>query len=215
VQLLALAVASGMTQYEDELALQSELALGRLEREYRAFDARYAETTIDPARVRELARARLNGSEPERSAAPQLSAAVFLASGVSPRASFDGRVRRHLQALLIQNDLERAVYDVLLKESHGAATREQRVRAFEHFGRFAQALFMAHVAWRQTPDDPFPPALAPVMRRTAKDLLVLLEQLDALGTFEVPPAPRERAALLNAAVHALRGLRTARAAVTS
>jgi hypothetical protein len=220
VQLLALALANGMTQYEDELAQKSELALGRLEREYRAFDVRQADSTLDPARVRELARARRDdpSAERERESALQLSAAVFFASGVSPHAALEGRVRRHLQALLLRHDLERAVYDVLMKESHGDQTEALRLHAFEQFGRLAQALFMAHVAWRQTPDEPFPAGLTPVMRQTARDLLVLFDQLERLGAFERPRDAThadEHAALVNAAVHALRGLRTARAAVRS
>jgi hypothetical protein len=215
VQLLALAVASGLTQYEDELAQRSEHALGRLEREYRAFDARFAETALDPVRVRELARERERdpGADAERAAALQLSAAVFLASGVSPEAGLEARVRRHLSAVLVRHERERAIDDVLLHESRGAATTARRVIAFEQFGRLAQALFMAHVAWRETPDAPFPPALTPVMRQTARDLMALLDQLERLGVYDTP-YDGKRPELLQATVHALRGLRTARAAAS-
>jgi hypothetical protein len=213
VQLLALAVASGMTQYEDELAQRSEHALGLLERVHRAFDARFAETALDPARVRQLAHARTSDADTERATALQLSAAVFLASGVSPREATDTRVRRHLQALLLRHERERAIDEVLLHESRGAETTSRRLVAFEQFGRLAQTLFMAHVAWRQTPDTPFPPALTPVMRQTARDLLALLDQLERLGVYSTPYDGKQTG-LLQATVHALRGLRTARAAAT-
>lgn len=213
VQLLALAVASGMTQYEDELGQRSEHALGLLEREHRAFDARLAETTLDPARVRALAHARAKDADAQRAAALQLSAAVFLASGVSPHPSTEARVRRHLQAVLLRHERERAIDELLLRESRGSDTITRRLAAFERFGRLAQALFMAHVAWRQTPDAPFPSALTPVMRQTARDLLALLEQLERLGVFSAPYDGKQPE-LLRAAVHALRGLRTARAAAT-
>jgi hypothetical protein len=214
VQLLALAVASGLTQYEDELALRSEHALGILEREHRAFDARFAETALDAARIRQLAHARASDADAERGAALQLSAAVFLASGVSQHPVLESRVRRHLQALLLRHERERAIDEVRLQESRGAATTSTRVVAFEQFGRLAQALFMAHVAWRQTPDSPFPPALTPVMRRTARDLLTLLDQLERLDVYS-KPYDGKQPALLQATVHALRGLRTARAAASS
>ena len=55
-----------------------------------------------------------------------------------------------------------------------------------------------------------------VMRQAASDLVAHFSELDKAGIFgAAPPASLEDGALLRAAVHALRGLRTARSAAGS
>jgi hypothetical protein len=230
LQLLALASASGIARYRAELGLRTESALSKLERDYRALDLHEESAARDRARVEELARAELartelartekSGAYEGRARELQLSAAVFLASAVNPDPHLDGRIRRHLQSLLVRYDLDRAVYRQLLAQAghDPQELRARRAAALEQFGRLGQALFMAHLAARQSATDSVPAATARVMRQTAGEIVLLVEQLATEGAFDADAkgtARAERAALLEGAVQALRGLRSSRAAVTS
>jgi hypothetical protein len=123
------------------------------------------------------------------------------------------QARRHLNALLVGYQTERAVYDYLLDTARPSSTSSLQLEVVERLGRLEQALYAAHVAFRRQPQAEPAPHLAQVMRQAAHDLITQVRVLEQSTFLKAPAATEsERLTLLRAAVHALRGLRTARAA---
>src|SRR6185503_12505555 len=142
------------------------------------------------------------------------SAAAFRATAVLREADLEAQARRHLNALLSRYHSDRTL--LLYLEARAADAGERRsvqLAALEHLGRFEEALYNAHLTFRSDPHAAPSPATAQVMRFAARDLIERLQQLDA-KEFELQGRGAEQTpgALLRAAVHALRGLRTARVA---
>jgi hypothetical protein len=139
---------------------------------------------------------------------------VFRAVAVLGERDLDEPARRHLGALSYRYRIERALYGQLLVEADGSRSRERvHLAAVERLGRLEQALYQAHLLYR-TEHQPRPTAeLARLMRQVARDLLDHFAEARGSVLSDAPASAAHREATLRAAVHALRGLRTARIAI--
>jgi hypothetical protein len=223
LDLLAFAVLGGLTQYQrplEEWTLASLRALDQQDRELaarpgsgelgRAELEKLAQDWQDPGHSPEGNDASLRGA---RRAAWTLhtSAAVFRATAVLADPELEMQARRQLSVLLFRYPTDRALYAYRTQKAHGRAEQSRvRLEALENLGRLEEALYSAQLGLRSLDPAQAAPRTTLVMRLAAHDLIEQLRGLDA-SAFE-DQAPEPRAALLRAAVHALRGLRTARAA---
>jgi hypothetical protein len=216
LDLLSLAVLGGLEQYRERLAQATERALRRLERVQRSQSMQPGSGPLDGQQLARLAREwrTPHGSGPPGALDLHCSAAVFRATAVLRDDDLDAPARRHLNALLSRYSNERALYRYLETTARNERERSSaRVEAIEKLGRFEEALYNAHLSFRSDANSAPAPNTARVMRLAARDLIDRLQGLDSRD-FEPSPsdAPERRRDLLRAAVHALRGLRTARVA---
>jgi hypothetical protein len=142
------------------------------------------------------------------------SVAVFRGVAVLNEAPLAAAARQHQRALLGRYRRDRALYRYLIAT---AQDERERVRvqlgALENLGRLEEALYGAQLTLQGGPDRTPGSETARVMRMAARELVEHWHSLEAssLASRTRLPEP-ERVALVRAAVHALRGLRTARIA---
>lgn len=220
LDLLSLSSLRGMRQYQERLAHLTQLSLRHLD--YASRDGAAPPRgggELDVERLRE--RADAWRADPRRGLRAmqqlQLSMAAFRAIGVLDEPALELQARLHLKRLLLRYGPDRALYEHLVATSVDAAEKTRAGReAVEYFGRLEQALYGAHLAFRRR-EHPEPEGrTATVMRQAASDLAAHLHELEQARVFEAAlPARLEDGVLLRAAVHALRGLRTARSAAGS
>ena len=221
LDLLSFATLGGLTQYRERLAQLTQRSLTHLDRQYRDANARQGTGKLDALELRQLAEA----WERQRNGGPaadqlhdelHISAAVFRAVAVLAEPELELQARRHLNTLLFRYETDRALYQHLLTAStEPGQTIAVRLSAFESLGRLEQALYNAHLAFRREARPDPAPRTASVMRQAAYDLIDHWQHLRQTELFEAQhrDTPGGHSVLLRAAVHALRGLRTARIAV--
>jgi hypothetical protein len=219
LDLLSLLSLRGVTKYHERLAHLTHASLRQLDLGSRDSEARPSGAELDVEQLRQ--RAEAWRAAPENSLAAtrelQLSMATFRAIGVLHEPALELQARLHVRRLLSRYGPDRALYEYLVTTSLDAAERTRaRLEAVEYFGRLEQVLYGAHLAFRRQ-EHPEPEGRARmVMRQAASDLVAHFHELDEAGVFAAGPAANlEDGALLRAAVHALRGLRTARSAAGS
>ncbi len=215
LDLTAFAALAGMRDESAKLGQLTYESLKRLELGYREWNTARVDGGLDAASVDELGKSFREGGELEPGAAElHASAAVFRAVAVLAERDLDEPARRHLGALSYRYRIERALYGHLLAEADGAKARARvHLTAVERLGRLEQALYQAHLLYR-TEHQPQPTAeLARLMRQVARDLLDHLAQARGSVLSDTPANAAQREPALRAAVHALRGLRTARIAL--
>lgn len=216
LDLAAFATLAGMRDQAAQLGQLAYESLRRLEVSYREWHAPRGDGELDGPTLARLGKAFREGGELQPSAAElHASAATFRAVAVLGERDLDERARRHLGALSYRHRVERALYAQLLAEADSAAARERvHVTAVERLGRLEQALYQAHLLYRTEQRRDPTPELARSMRQVARDLLDHLREARGSILADASPAgAAHRDAVLRAAVHALRGLRTARVAI--
>jgi hypothetical protein len=216
LDLLSLGVLGGLEQYRERLAHATQRALRRLDRAQRSQSVQPGSGALDAQQLALLAQAwrAPRGSEPPGALDLHCSAAVFRATAVLRDDDLDTQARRLLNTLLSRYRNDRALYRYLETTARNERERrDARVEALENLGRFEEALYNAHLSFRKDASSPPAPYTAQVMRLAARDLIDRLQNLDSRDFQPAPSdAPERRRELLRAAVHALRGLRTARVA---
>jgi hypothetical protein len=219
LDLLSLLSLRGVSKYQERLAHLTHASLRHLDLGSRDSASRPGGRELDAQKLRERAEAWRSAPKPvaDGPGELQLSMATFRAIGVLDEPALELQARLHLQRLLVQYAPDRALYEYLVATSVDAAEKTRaRLEAVEYLGRLEQALYGAHLAFRRR-EHPEPEGrTGTVMRQAASDLVAHLRELDQAGIFaSATPASVEDGALLRAAVHALRGLRTARSAARS
>ncbi len=217
LDLLCFAILGGLTEYREALARVTQSALRRLDREQRGGSARRGSGELGADGLEQMAAQwRRRGSTGERRGSDlHLSAAAFRAVAVLAEPQLEVQAAGQLNALLFRYRLERALYRELLTTSSAPGEQVQiRLAALENLGRLEQALYAAHLSFRRL-DRPDPaPRTAAVMRQAALDLVEHWRELRRASVYDGRAGSDvARGDLLRAAVHALRGLRTARVAV--
>jgi hypothetical protein len=208
LDLLSLAVLGGLGEYRERLALAAQSTLRRLTLAQRAQPVPIGAGALQRQQLAELARAwqSRDGSTPPGAEDLHAGAALFRAAAVLEDRGLNALARPQLAALIARYRNDRALYRYLEARAEDASARRRlRLQALENLGRFEELLYNAHLSFRGSAEAPPAPDTARAMRLAARDLL---ERLSAL---EAPAAANDqRRELLRAAVHALRGLRTAR-----
>ncbi len=213
LDLLSLAMLGGATRHRPRLEHLTQATLTHLDRRTRASPARQGHE-LTGSDIEALAQ--LWGqpkARHERATDLQLSSVVFRAVAVLQDPDLDSQARRHLNALLFRVRVDRALTAHLLTGANPGAAEQVRLSRVEELGRLEQALYNAHLAFRSSEAAAPPQRIGVIMRQVARDVIDHLEALDLEGTAQVSGAAR--AERLEAAVQALRGLRTARAATPS
>jgi hypothetical protein len=208
LDLLSFAVLGGLSEYRERLALAAQGTLRRLTLARRDQPVPIGAGLLQREQLLELARAwhDAGGSEPPGAAELHASAALFRAAAVLQDPGLDALARPHLGALIAGYRNDRTLYLYLEASARDSQARQRvRMQALENLGRFEELVYNAHLAFRGAAEAAPAPDTARAMRVAARDLLERLAVLDA-----APPAKDQRRQLLRAAVHALRGLRTAR-----
>lgn len=206
LDLLALATLAGMSEHSERLARSAHAALQDLELSFRDASAlrKDADTLAwrDPGEI-----------QPDVTAL-EASAAVFRAVAVLDAHDLDVRARRHLAALSLHYQAARALFDRLLPLARSADEKHRvHLAALERLGRLEEALYLAHLGLRRGDASEPAPGMGRFMRQVARDLLDHWSSARASGRFDATADRDElQEASLRAAVHALRGLRTARIA---
>jgi hypothetical protein len=207
LDLLSLAVLGGLSEYRERLALAAQSTLRRLTLAQREQPVPIGVGLLQREQLLELARAwhAADGSDPPGAAELRAGAALFRAAAVLGDPGLDAQARPHLGTLIARYRNDRTLYRYL-EASAGDVRARQRVRAqaLENLGRFEELLYNAHLAFRGAAEGAPAPDTARAMRVAARDLLERLAVLDS------PPEVNDQRQRLRAAVHALRGLRTAR-----
>lgn len=214
LDLAAFATLAGMREHAALLGQLTYDSLRRLELAHREWSApRGGE--LDGSTLARLGKAFHEGGELQPSAAElHASGATFRAVAVLGERDLDEPARRHLGALSYRHRVERAVYAHLLTQAGDAADRRRvHLTALERLGRLEQALYQAHLLYRTEQRRAPTPELARSMRQVARDLLDHLREARGSILADGSADGTERDAVLRAAVHALRGLRTARIAI--
>jgi hypothetical protein len=218
LDLLSFATLGGLTQYRERLAQLTQRSLSHLDRQYRDANARQGAGKLEALDLKQLAEVWEQRGGPNGPATDELhiSAAVFRAVAVLAEPELEQRARRHLSTLLFSYQTDRALHHHLLTTSADPGRAiAVRLAALESLGRLEQALYSAHLAFRREARPDPAPRTASVMRQAAHDLIDHWQHLRQTALFE--PQHGEvaggRSELMRAAVHALRGLRTARIAV--
>jgi len=215
LDLLSLGVLGGLEQYRERLARATQRALRRLDLVQRSQSVQPGSGPLDSQQLARLAQAwrAPHGSEPPGARDLHASAAVFRATAVLEDDDLDAQARRHLNSLLSRYRNDRALYRYLETTARNERERSTaRVEAIENLGRLEEALYNAHLTIRSDASSAPAPSTARVMRLAARDLIERLQGLDSRDFEQKSDAPERRRDLLRAAVHALRGLRTARVA---
>jgi hypothetical protein len=217
LDLLSFATLGGLTQYRERLAQLTQRSLTRLERQYRDANARQGAGKLEALDLKQMAEVWEQRSGPGGPRADELhtSAAVFRAVAVLAEPELELQARRHLSTLLFRYQTDRALYHHLLTASADPSRATAvRLSALESLGRLEQALYSAHLAFRRAARPDPAPRTASVMRQAAHDLIDHWQHLRQTALFEAHgDTTARRSVLMRAAVHALRGLRTARVAV--
>lgn len=212
LELLSLATLRGLDQYRERLAHLTQATLRHLDLRSRAVGTRPGSGELDRVELRRRADAWRAAQRSSTAAAHELllSMAAFRAVGVLAEPALDLQALLHLKTLLFRYGQDRALFQYLVASAVDPAEKTRaRLEAIEYFGRLEQALYGAHLAFRRRGRPGPEPRTAAVMRRAAGDLIEHYRELERAGVFE---APAPDAGVLRAAVHALRGLRTARSA---
>lgn len=208
LDLLSLAVLGGLSQYRERLALAAQSTLRRLTLAQREHPVPLGAGLLQREQLIELARAwhAADGGDPPGAAELRAGAALFRAAAVLEDPGLDALARPHLATVITRYSHDRALYRYLEASARDARARERvRLQTLENLGRFEELLYNAHLAFRGAADAAPTPDTARAMRVAARDLL------ERLPVLEAPSAAKDqRRQLLRAAVHALRGLRTAR-----
>lgn len=211
LDLLSLAVLGGLAQYRDRLAQTAHKTQRRLTLAQRERALPVGTGLLRREQLVELARAwqSTSGSEPPGAVELHASAALFRAAAVLQDPALDELARPQLAALLARYPADRTLYLYLEASAPDARARSRvRVQALENLGRFEEALYNAYLAFRGEADAAPTPDTAGAMRLAARDLLERLAAFDTPSEAQTEQEQQRR--LLRAAVHALRGLRTAR-----
>jgi hypothetical protein len=213
LDLLSFAMLAGITRYRTRLEHLTQASLTHLDRQMRASPARQGRE-LTAADIDGLARVwRLPGSRQERATDLHLSQVVFRAVAVLQDPDLDTQARRHLNALLFRFRVDRALTAHLLANADAKTAASVRLSAVEELGRLEQALYNAHLAFRGSGTAAPPQRVGVAMRQIARELIDHVAALQLEGA--TPAQGAAQAELLQAAVQALRGLRTARAATPS
>lgn len=213
----ALAAVSGFELERSALEKLTSRGVAILERGYRELSRSRGRGEIEPSEVKRLAKLKRNGKGLFGLPAEglELTEAVFRSVMYLRTPEIREQGRRVLAGLTYRHRVDRALLAAALSEPK-AELRALRVAALELDGRTLQALYSAHIALRARGQRGLPAGIVRVMRETAYDLLMSLQALQREGelrsTLERDAAfGRSEEAELRAAVHALRGLRVARA----
>lgn len=216
LDLLSLAVLGGMSQYEDRLAHATRRELRRLDQQHRTRDLQPGAGDPSPDQLQALAakwRAEQR-SRPPGALDLHWSAAAFRGAAVLGEAALAAAARQHQRALLGSYRSDRALYRYLEATARDGQERTRvQLAALENLGRFEEALYGAHLTFVRGAASPPGSETARVMRMIARDLIDRWHRLEeSTLTSRGALAPEEHTLLVRAAVHALRGLRTARVA---
>lgn len=217
LDLLAFATLADLTRDRERLAKAAHGLLRQLELLYRDLGASRGSAELEKATLARAAETWDAGELEPSVAALHASAAVFRAVAVLDAPDLAQRARRHLGALTLRYQVEREIYPQLLARAARDSERERiHLVALERLGRLAEALYHAHLGMSEPRSTPSP-ALARLMRQVARDLLNHWSSLRESDCFSVSSGGSDdrahRVTALRAAVHALRGLRSARVAV--
>jgi len=208
LDLLSFAVLGGLSEYRERLALAAQSTLRRLTLAQREQSVPIGAGLLQREQLVELARAwhAADGGDTPGAAELRASAALFRAAAVLGDPGLDALARPHLGTQIARYRNDRTLYRYLEASARDARARQRvRAQALENLGRFEELLYNAHLAFRGAAEAAPAPDTARAMRVAARDLLERLAVLDAPA--EANDQRRQR---LRAAVHALRGLRTAR-----
>lgn len=216
LDLLSLAVLGGMRQYEARVARATRRELRRLDQQHRSRELQPGKGEPSPQQLDALA---AEWRTEQRSRTPgaldlHWSSAALRGAAVLGEQPLAAAARQHQRALLGRYRSDRALYRYL--EATARDERELariRLAALESFGRFEEALYSAHLTFARGAHAAPGSETGRVMRLIASDLVehwrgLEESRLTSRGTL----AAEERALLVRAAVHALRGLRSARVA---
>ena len=216
LDLAAFATLAGMRENADMLGRLTYDGLRRMELAYREWNVGQGAGELDGTLLVKLGASFRERGEFEPSAAHlHASSALFRAVAVLNARDLEEPARRHLRALSFRYQLDRTLYRQLLDGAETAGDRDRvHLAALERLGRLEQALYQAHLASRREDRTEPAPQLAKLMREAGRDILDHWASLRQSVFAEPAPASSvlEREAALRAAVHALRGLRTARIA---
>jgi hypothetical protein len=207
-------VLGGLDQYRDRLARATQSELRRLDLAQRTRGVQPGAGDPSPQQLETLANEWRSGAQLSAAVDLHWSASVFRSAAVLDDTALDEAAVGHLRALLGRYRSDRALHRYL-----EATARDERERsavqlaALEHFGRFEEALYNAHLTFRRTPDAAPGVETARVMRLAARDLVEQWRSLEAtaLAPRSALP-PQQRTLVIQAAVQALRGLRGSRVA---
>lgn len=216
LDLLSLAVLGGMSQYEERTARATWRELRRLDQQQRTRELQAGAGDPGPEQLEQLARE----WRAERSTHPpgaldlHWSSATFRGAAVLREAPLVEAARQHQRALLGRHRVDRALYRYLEATSRTDGERARvQVAALENLGRFEEALYGAHLSFQRGADASPGSETARVMRMVARELIERWTRLEESKlTVRGALAADEHTRLVRAAVHALRGLRTARVA---
>jgi len=211
LDLLSFAVLAGQNAWREPLARRTHSGLTRLDREQRQQPGLSDETAAGALRASLASDARRLDAPRERPLRLQLAASLFRAVAVLDEPDLEATARRQLSVLLQRELLEREVYRTLLAETPEATARVQlHLDALENLGRLEQALYGAHVAFRQTAEPTARTGAS--MQRIARELLEHLNGLRRTAALDTLAPQAASPELLRALTHALRGLRVSRIA---
>jgi hypothetical protein len=217
LDLLSFATLGGLSQYRERLAQLTQRSLTRLERQYRDANARQGDGKLEAQDLKQMAEIweQTSGLGGPPADELHISASVFRAVAVLAEPELELQARRHLSTLLFRYQTDRALHHHLLTASADPGRAiTVRLSALESLGRLEQALYSAHLAFRRAAQPDPAPRTASVMRQAAHDLIDHWQHLRQTALFEAHgDTMGGRSVLMRAAVHALRGLRTARIAV--
>ncbi|MEY2930624.1 MAG: hypothetical protein RL033_1373 [Pseudomonadota bacterium] len=214
LDLLSLAVLGGLHKYQDRLARTTQVELRRLDLAQRTRDVQPGAGDPTPEQLEKLANEWRSGAQLSTAVDLHWSAAVFRSAAVLDDKALDEAAQGHLRALLGRYRSDRALHRYLEATARNERERSAvQLAALEHLGRFEEALYNAHLSFRQTADAAPGVETARVMRLAARDLVEQWQNVEAAA---LPPRsalpPQQRTLLIQAAVQALRGLRGARVA---
>lgn len=211
LDLLSFAVLGGQSAWREPLARRTHSGLTQLDREQRQQPGPGDRTAAAALRESLASDARRLDAPRERPLRLQLAASLFRAVAVLDEPDLEATARRQLNVLLQRELLEREVYRTLLAETPEATARVQlHLDALENLGRLEQALYGAHVAFRQTAEPT--PRTGASMQRIARELLEHLHGLRRSAALDTLAPQAASPELLRALTHALRGLRVSRIA---
>lgn len=216
LDLLSLAVLAGMSQYEDRVARATWRELRRLDQQQRTGYQMAGAGDPSPEQLENLAEhwRAAQGAHPPGALDLHWSSAAFRGAAVLGEAPLTEAASQHQRALLGRYRNDHALYRYLeaIARDEGERARVQ-VAALESLGRFEEALYGAHLSLQRGTGGSPGPETARVMRMVARELIERWSHLEESRlTARGALGADEHSRLVRAAVHALRGLRTARVA---
>jgi hypothetical protein len=213
LDLLSFAVLGGLAEYRTPLSSFMAATLLELERRQRQAPVRPGDGEIDRRRLEELAREwRSNGAGKRAEWDWHASAALFRAAAVLDDPAFALPIRRQLGELFFRYLSDRALYAHLAGTARSAEERRRvQLAVLENWGSLEDALYSARLGMARDEAGESRSRTTLVMRQAARDLIDGWHALAPRDTL-VTQKGATRAALLNAAQDALRGLRCARTA---